>query len=66
MLLVVLVSGMTAAGGRYLVLGLRGDTSSRATFVMSVLLLPVVLLVIANAIRLSVMAWRRSQRQRRK
>lgn len=64
MLLVVLVSAMTAAGGRYLVEAVRGSVSSRATFVIAVLVLPMVLLVGANLVRIVAQMYVRARRKR--
>ncbi len=64
MMLVLLVSAMTATGGRFLVQGLAGGASGRAMFVISVLVLPMLLLLGANAFRLAFDALGRSRRRR--
>ena len=53
-MLVLLVCCMVAAAGRYLVQALSAGTNARAVFVIFVLILPVLLLVCANAVRMTV------------
>jgi len=64
LMLVSLVCCMTAAAARYLVQGLAAGASGRAYFVISVLVLPMLLLIGANLMRLAV--GRRQARQRRR
>ena len=65
-MLVWLVCCVTAAGGRYLVQGLSaGNTAGRATFVISVLVLPMLLLMAVNATRLTVSAFQRPKRRQK-
>jgi hypothetical protein len=64
-MLVALVCCVTAAGGRYLIQGLAGDTAGRASFVIAVLVLPMLLLIAVNLVRLTVGAWHRRRSPRR-
>jgi hypothetical protein len=64
-MLVSLVCCVTAAGGRYLLQGVRADsTAGRATFVIAVLVLPMLLLIAVNAVRLAVAGLRGPRRRR--
>jgi hypothetical protein len=56
---------MVAAAGRHLVLALRSGTSARAVFVVFVLVVPMVLLLVVNALRLAV-EWLRDRRDGRR
>ena len=56
MMLILLVSAMTAAGFRYMAMGLATDRASgRAVFVISVLMLPMAVMMVANLFRLSIL-----------
>ncbi len=62
MMLILLVSAMTAAGFRYMVMGLASNqTSGRAIFVISVLMLPMAVMMVANLFRLSLL-WAKRRR----
>ncbi len=64
-MLVLLVCCATAAGGHYLVQGLgSGSNRGRANFVIAVLVLPMFLVISANAVRLGVTALRHARRRR--
>ncbi|MCA9166166.1 MAG: hypothetical protein KDB23_00790 [Planctomycetales bacterium] len=58
-MLVSLVCCVTAATGHYLVLGLNRGVPGRAMFVIGVLVMPVVLVIGANLVRLALRRTRR-------
>ena len=63
MMLVILVCAVTAAAGRYLIQAMQTGTSSRAIFVMFVLVAPMFLLVTLSAFRL-ITGWLQRFRRR--
>ncbi len=61
-MLVILVCCLAASAGRYLVQALSAGTSARALFLLFVLVLPVLLLLVVNGLRISMRYWQRSKR----
>lgn len=61
LLLILLVCSVTAAAGRYYLESRSGDTSARAVFVITTLVLPMLLMVVANIARWAILASRRSR-----
>ncbi|MDG2380716.1 MAG: hypothetical protein P8N76_03505 [Pirellulaceae bacterium] len=64
MMLILLVAAMTAAIGRQLIQAVVSGTSSRVIFVMFVLVLPVILLIVMNLLRLGSNWFRRQPRRK--
>jgi hypothetical protein len=64
--LVFLVCAVTAAGAHYLVQGLDGGTPDRAGFVITVLILPTLLQLAAQAMRVAMRRLHRARRARQK
>jgi hypothetical protein len=63
-MLVLLVCAVTAAGARYLVQGLAGGAPGRASFVIAVLVLPMLLLLAVHLLHLASSTLRRWRRRR--
>jgi hypothetical protein len=65
LMLVSLCCAVTAAGGRYLVQGLSGEATGRATFVIAILLLPMAILIGVHLLH-RVVLWLEQQKRRRR
>jgi hypothetical protein len=65
-MLVSLVVSVTAAGAHYIRHGVGGRENSQAGRVIALLILPALLVIAVNLVRLTVDAWsRRAERRRR-
>ncbi|MCP4189343.1 MAG: hypothetical protein GY768_01810 [Planctomycetaceae bacterium] len=64
MMLILLVAAMTAAIGRQLILAVATGTSTRAIFLLFVLVIPVLLLIAMNLIRLG-SSWLQNKQSRK-